>query len=222
MKLRNIGSEILGTAVLVMTVVGSGIMAQKLSSDTGVQLLINSLCTASILYLLITILGDASGAHFNPLVSLVSVIRREKSASELLFYVVAQFVGGISGAMLSNLMFSHPAIYMSQHTRSGVNLWLGEVVATAGLIFVIFHAINFGKSKIIPILVPAWIGSAYFFTSSTSFANPAVTVARAFSDTFSGIKLSSVSGFVGAQIVGALIGYALVLYFTSEKAANHE
>ena len=111
---------------------------------------------------------------------------------------------------------------MSQNSRSGVNLWLGEVVATAGLIFVIFQAINFGKSKIIPILVPAWIGSAYFFTSSTSFANPAVTIARAFSDTFSGIKLSSVSGFVGAQIVGALIGYALVLYFTSEKAENHE
>ena len=172
--------------------------------------------------LLFELLGPISGAHFNPLVSIISVFRREKSASELLFYVVAQCAGGISGAMLANLMFSNPAIYMSQNTRSGLNLWLGDVVATAGLIFVIFQAINSGKSKIIPILVPAWIGSAYFFTSSTSFANPAVTISRAFSDTFSGIKLSSVSGFVGAQIIGALIGYALVLYFTTEKAENHE
>jgi len=172
--------------------------------------------------LLIELLGPISGAHFNPLVTIMSVIRREKSISELLFYVVAQCGGGISGAMLANLMFSNPAIYMSQNTRSGLNLWLGEVVATAGLIFVIFQAINSGKSKIIPILVPAWIGSAYFFTSSTSFANPAVTISRAFSDTFSGIKLSSVPGFVGAQFIGALIGYALVLYFTTEKAENHE
>ena len=215
-------AEFFGTALLVAVVVGSGTMAVNISQDVGVQLLINTIATIFALGLLIELLGPISGAHFNPLVTIISVFRREKSVSELLFYVVAQCAGGISGAMLANLMFSHPAIYMSQNTRSGSNLWLGEVVATAGLIFVIFQAISFGKSKIIPILVPAWIGSAYFFTSSTSFANPAVTVARAFSDTFSGIKLSSVSGFVGAQIVGALIGYALVLYFTSEKAENHE
>ena len=215
-------AEFFGTALLVAVVVGSGTMAVNISQDVGVQLLINTIATIFALGLLIELLGPISGAHFNPLVTIISVFRREKSLSELLFYVVAQCAGGISGAMLANLMFSHPAIYMSQNTRSGSNLWLGEVVATAGLIFVIFQAISFGKSKIIPILVPAWIGSAYFFTSSTSFANPAVTVARAFSDTFSGIKLSSVSGFVGAQIVGALIGYALVLYFTSEKAENHE
>ena len=215
-------AEFFGTALLVAVVVGSGTMAVNISQDVGVQLLINTIATIFALGLLIELLGPISGAHFNPLVTIISVFRREKSLSELLFYVIAQCAGGISGAMLANLMFSHPAIYMSQNTRSGSNLWLGEVVATAGLIFVIFQAISFGKSKIIPILVPAWIGSAYFFTSSTSFANPAVTVARAFSDTFSGIKLSSVSGFVGAQIVGALIGYALVLYFTSEKAENHE
>ena len=215
-------AEFFGTALLVAVVVGSGTMAVNISQDVGVQLLINTIETIFALGLLIELLGPISGAHFNPLVTIISVFRREKSLSELLFYVVAQCAGGISGAMLANLMFSHPAIYMSQNTRSGSNLWLGEVVATAGLIFVIFQAISFGKSKIIPILVPAWIGSAYFFTSSTSFANPAVTIARAFSDTFSGIKLSSVSGFVGAQIVGALIGYALVLYFTSEKAENHE
>ncbi len=215
-------AEFFGTALLVAVVVGSGTMAVNISQDVGVQLLINTIATIFALGLLIELLGPISGAHFNPLVTIVSVIRREKSVSELLFYVVAQCCGGISGAVLANLMFSNPAIYMSQNSRSGINLWLGEVVATAGLIFAIFQAINLGKSKIIPILVPAWIGSAYFFTSSTSFANPAVTVARAFSDTFSGIKLSSVSGFVGGQIVGALIGYALVLYFTSEKAENHE
>ena len=215
-------AEFFGTALLVAVVVGSGTMAVNISQDVGVQLLINTIATIFALGLLIELLGPISGAHFNPLVTIISVFRREKSLSELLFYVIAQCAGGISGAMLANLMFSHPAIYMSQNTRSGSNLWLGEVVATAGLIFVIFQAVSFGKSKIIPILVPAWIGSAYFFTSSTSFANPAVTIARAFSDTFSGIKLSSVSGFVGAQIVGALIGYALVLYFTSEKAENHE
>ncbi len=215
-------AEFFGTALLVAVVVGSGTMAVNISQDVGVQLLINTIATIFALGLLIELLGPISGAHFNPLVTIVSVIRREKSVSELLFYVVAQCAGGIVGAMLANLMFSNPAIYMSQNSRSGINLWLGEVVATAGLIFAIFQAINLGKSKIIPILVPAWIGSAYFFTSSTSFANPAVTVARAFSDTFSGIKLSSVSGFVGGQIVGALIGYALVLYFTSEKAENHE
>ena len=215
-------AEFFGTALLVSVVVGSGTMAVNISQDVGVQLLINTIATIFALGLLIELLGPISGAHFNPLVTIVSVIRREKSVSELLFYGVAQCCGGISGAVLANLMFSNPAIYMSQNSRSGINLWLGEVVATAGLIFAIFQAINLGKSKIIPILVPAWIGSAYFFTSSTSFANPAVTVARAFSDTFSGIKLSSVSGFVGGQIVGALIGYALVLYFTSEKAENHE
>jgi len=215
-------AEFFGTGVLVAVVVGSGAMAANISQDVGVQLLINTVATIFALGLLIELLVPISGAHFNPLVSIISVMRREKSISELLFYVVAQCAGGISGAMLANLMFSHPAIYMSHHSRSGINLWFGEVVATAGLIFVIFQAINSGKSKIIPILVPAWIGSAYFFTSSTSFANPAVTISRSFSDTFSGIKLSSVSGFVGAQIIGALIGYALVLYFTSEKAANHE
>ena len=220
--MKKLLAEYLGTTLLVAIVVGSGIMATDLTQDVGLQLLINTIATVFGLAVLILILAPISGAHFNPLVTIISVFRREKSVSELLFYVVAQCAGGISGAMLANLMFSHPAIYMSQNTRSGSNLWLGEVVATTGLIFVIFQAINFGKSKIIPILVPAWIGSAYFFTSSTSFANPAVTIARAFSDTFSGIKLSSVSGFVGAQIVGALIGYALVLYFTSEKAENHE
>lgn len=215
-------SEFLGTGVLVAVVVGSGTMAGNISQDVGVQLLINTVATIFALGLLIELLGPISGAHFNPLVSIISFLRHKKSISELLFYVVAQCIGGISGAILANLMFSHPAIYMSQNSRSGINLWLGEVVATAGLIFVIFQTINSGKSKIIPILVPAWIGSAYFFTSSTSFANPAVTVARAFSDTFSGIKLSSVSGFIGAQIVGALIGYVLVLYFTAKRAENHE
>ena len=138
-----------------------------------------------------------------------------------IFYVIAQCAGGILGAMLANLMFSHPAIFISQHSRSGLHLWLGEAVATAGLIFVIFQAINLGKSKLIPILVPAWIGAAYFFTSSTSFANPAVTLARSFTDTFSGIKISSVPGFVIAQCAGAVIGFGLTIFFKSETS-KHE
>jgi glycerol uptake facilitator-like aquaporin len=115
-------------------------------------------------------------------------------------------------------MFSHPAVFMSQHSRTGLQLWLGEIVATAGLIFVIFQVINIGKSKLIPIVVPAWIGAAYFFTSSTSFANPAVTLARSFTDSFSGIKISSVLGFVLAQCIGALIGFGLTIFFKSEMS----
>ena len=209
MKLRNIGAEILGTAVLVMTVVGSGIMAQKLSSDTGVQLLINSLCTAAILYLLITILGDVSGAHFNPLVSLIAAYKKDMKVSESLAYVASQFAGGFIGVALANLMFELPAFKASTHIRSGDHLYLSEVIATAGLIFIIFAALDQKREKKIPNLVACWIGAAYFFTSSTSFANPAVTFARGWSDTFAGIAPRSMAPFIAAQIVGAILGLIL-------------
>ena len=214
-------AEFLGTCTLVAVVVGSGAMAQNLTQDVGLELLINTVATVLALGLLIELFAPISESHFNPLVSVIQIIRRELSLSDAIFYVIAQCAGGILGAMLANLMFSHPAIFISQHSRSGLHLWLGEAVATAGLIFVIFQAINLGKSKLIPILVPAWIGAAYFFTSSTSFANPAVTLARSFTDTFSGIKISSVPGFVIAQCAGAVIGFGLTIFFKSETS-KHE
>jgi glycerol uptake facilitator-like aquaporin len=214
---RSVG-EFLGTGLLVAAVVGSGSMAQNLTQDVGLQLLINTLATIFALGVLIELFTPISGSHFNPLVSVIQVIRKELSVQVGLLYVFAQFVGGIAGAMLANLMFSHPAVFMSQHSRTGLQLWLGEIVATAGLIFVIFQVINIGKSKLIPVVVPAWIGAAYFFTSSTSFANPAVTLARSFTDSFSGIKISSVLGFVLAQCIGALIGFGLTIFFKSEMS----
>jgi glycerol uptake facilitator-like aquaporin len=218
---KRLVGEFLGTGILVAVVVGSGAMAENLTQDVGLELLINTVATVLALGLLIELFAPISGAHFNPLVSVIQIIRREFSLSDAFFYVIAQSLGGILGAMLANLMFSHPAIFNSQHSRTGLHLWLGEVVATAGLIFVIFQAINLGKSKLIPILVPAWIGAAYFFTSSTSFANPAVTLARSFTDTFSGIKISSVPGFVIAQCAGAVIGFGLTIFFKSETS-KHE
>ena len=209
MKLRNFGSEIFGTAVLVMTVVGSGIMAQKLSSDTGVQLLINSVSTAAILYLLITILGDLGGAHFNPLVSLIAAYKKDLKISESLVYIASQFAGGLIGVALANLMFELPALNASTHIRSGGHLYLSEVIATAGLIFIIFAALDQKREKKIPNLVACWSGAAYFITSSTSLANPAVTFARGWSDTFAGIAPKSIALFIEAQIVGAILGFIL-------------
>ena len=209
MKIRKVGAEFLGSAVLVMTVIGSGEMAQNLSTDTAVQLLINSLATAAILYLLITLLGDISGAHFNPLVTLITLYKREISISQTLQFLFAQFLGALAGAGLANLLFDLPLFTASTKIRSGDHLLLSEIIATAGLIFTIFIAIDQSRQKKIPVLVACWIGAAYFFTSSTSFANPAVTFARGCSDTFAGIAPESIAPFIGAQLVGAVIGLAL-------------
>ena len=212
-------AEFLGTAVLVATVVGSGIMATNLSVDLGIDLLINTVAIVFVLYILITLLAPISGAHFNPLVSGIAYFRKELSAANTIYFFVAQILGGSLGAILANLMFEHPAIEPSQHARIGSHLLLGEVIASAGLIFIIFLAIKQGIDKKIPRLVAAWIGAAYFFTSSTSFANPAVTIARSLTDSFSGIKFSSVPGFIAAQIVGAILGYA-GFRFISSKAKS--
>lgn len=209
MKIRKVGAEFLGSAVLVMTVIGSGEMAQNLSTDTAVQLLVNSLATAAILYLLITLLADISGAHFNPLVTLITLYKREVSISQTLQYLFAQFLGALTGAGLANLLFDLPLFTASTKIRSGDNLLLSEIIATAGLIFTIFIAIDQSREKKIPVLVSCWIGAAYFFTSSTSFANPAVTFARGWSDTFAGISPESIAPFIGAQLVGAVIGLVL-------------
>ena len=192
-----------------MTVIGSGEMAQNLSSDTGVQLLINSLSTAAILYALITLLSEISGAHFNPLVTLVLTYKREMKISETVQYIIAQFFGALIGAGLANLIFDLPVFSASTKVRSGGHLFLSEIIATAGLIFIIFAALDQKRDKKIPTLVACWIGAAYFFTSSTSFANPAVTFARGWSDTFAGIAPKSIAPFIAAQLLGAILGLIL-------------
>jgi glycerol uptake facilitator-like aquaporin len=217
---KKLFAEFLGTAVLVATVVGSGIMATNLSADLGIDLLINTVATVFVLYILITLLAPISGAHFNPLVSAISFFRKELSAASTIYFFIAQILGGSLGAVLANLMFEHPAIEPSQHVRNGSHLLLGELIASAGLIFIIFLAVKQGIDKKIPRLVAAWIGGAYFFTSSTSFANPAVTIARGLTDSFSGIKFISVPGFIGAQIVGAILGYAGFRFITSKTKSG--
>lgn len=216
MKIRKAGAELLGSAILVMTVIGSGEMAQNLSSDTALQLLINSLATAAILYLLITLLADISGAHFNPLVTLIFAYKRELSLGQTVQFIFAQLLGALAGAGLANLLFDLPVFTPSKHVRGGGHLFLSEIIATAGLIFIIFIALDQKREKKIPVLVACWIGAAYFFTSSTSFANPAVTFARGWSDTFAGIAPESIALFISAQLIGAVLGFALTQSLSSK------
>ena len=204
--LRKLIAEFLGTCTLVAVVVGSGTMATNLSADRGVDLLINTLSTVLALGILILVLGPISGAHFNPAVTLSELGQKRIGFNEASLFLVAQFSGGVVGTILANLMFKNPAIFQSHHVRSGANLWLGEVIATAGLLLLIQILRGQNKLALAPVVLAGWIGSAYFFTSSTSFANPAVTLARGFTDTFSGIALKSVAGFIVAQLLGALLG----------------
>lgn len=208
--LRKWLAEYIGTATLVCVVVGSGIMGTNLSKDSGVALLINAFSTIFALALLILIIAPISGAHFNPAVSLVQVLRREMNAVEFLSFISAQIAGAISGAIIANVMFDLEAIQISTNERVSTGTLVGEVIATAGLITVIFVLVVRSQDKLIPVAVAAWIGSAYFFTSSTSFANPAVTIGRVFSDTFAGINPASVLPFIIAQLIGAMLGVALV------------
>ena len=208
--LRKWLAEYIGTATLVCVVVGSGIMGTNLSKDSGVALLINAFSTIFALALLILIIAPISGAHFNPAVSLVQVLRREMNAVEFLSFISAQIAGAISGAIIANVMFDLEAIQISTNERVSTGTLVGEVIATAGLITVIFVLVARTQDKLIPVAVAAWIGSAYFFTSSTSFANPAVTIGRVFSDTFAGINPASVLPFIIAQLIGAMLGVALV------------
>ena len=219
---RRLVAEFLGTALLVAVVIGSGIAAQRLSpTDTGLQLLQNSLTTVFGLGVLILLFGPVSGAHFNPVVSAVdwAVGRRSQTGltgSDVLTYTLAQILGGIGGALLANVMFGLAAVQISQHARAAPGLWVGELVATAGLIAVILTLARTGRASLSAASVAAWIGAAYWFTSSTSFANPAVTIARMFSDTFSGIAPASVPMFIVFQILGAALGTVLALYLYSD------
>jgi glycerol uptake facilitator-like aquaporin len=199
-------AEFFGTLVLVCVVVGSGIMGTNLSADAGIALLINTVSTIFALALLILILGPVSGAQFNPVVSLALLLQKKITAAKFLAYLPAQILGAIAGAILANLMFNLEAVQISEKYRISSGTLVGEVLATAGLLIVILVLIKRNQENLIAVSVAAWIGSAYFFTSSTSFANPAVTIGRVFSDTFAGISPDSVLPFVGAQLVGMALG----------------
>jgi glycerol uptake facilitator-like aquaporin len=199
-------AEALGTALLLTIVIGSGIMAERLAGgNIAIALLGNTVATVWGLYFLIHTFGPSSGAHFNPAVSLVMAIRRELPWTDLIPYVVVQLIGAACGAWLAHTMFDLSLLQWSAKVRTGPSLWLAEVVATAGLLLVILRAPE-GRA---PSLVAAYIGAAYWFTASTSFANPAAAFGRMFSDTFAGIAPSSVLGFVAAELIGALVGLGL-------------
>jgi glycerol uptake facilitator-like aquaporin len=205
--LRKVVAEALGTGLLVATVVGSGIMAERLTHDAGLMLLGNALPTAGMLVVLISILGPISGAHLNPVVTLVFLLRREIAARLALPYMLAQLVGGMIGVVAAHAMFAAAPVTLSAHIRTGAPLWFAEAVATLGLVLVVILGQRLRGA--LPALVGLYIGCAYWFTASTSFANPAVTLARAFTDSFSGIALADVPAFIAAQVAGGLIGLAL-------------
>lgn len=219
---RRVAAEAIGTAILVAAVVGSGIMATTLTDDLALALLINAVATVAALAVLIWTLGPISGAHFNPAVTAVAAVRREIAGGEAGLYVGAQLTGALAGVALADLMFDLPAWHASTHDRVGLGVLLGEVVATAGLLSLIGAITRTGHGHVGPALVPVWIGSAYFFTASTSFANPAVTVGRAFTDTFAGISPASVPLFIGAQLLGAAIGALLTEFFYPRPGVTPE
>ncbi len=209
MLARRALAEALGTALLVAAVIGSGIAASRLSpGDAGLQLFENAAATAAALVAIILALGPVSGAHLNPVVTLVDRAFGGVTSSEAGVYVGAQLVGGAIGATAANAMFSLPLMELSTTSREAGGLWLSEIIATFGLLLVIFGVVRSGRSATAPFAVGAYVGAAYFFTSSTSFANPAVTVARTLSNTFAGIAPASVPAFLAAQLVGA--AFALV------------
>ena len=204
---RRLASEAIGTAFLVATVVGSGVMAERLTHDTALALLGNTLATGAILVVLISVLGPVSGAHFNPAVTFAMRLKGSISSAEAAAYVVAQIAGGIAGTLAAHLMFELPLFEASTHVRSGAGQWFAEVVAAFGLVGVILGGLRF-RAEAIPWLVGLYITAAYWFTASTSFANPAVAIARALTDTFSGIRPLDVPAFIAAELLGAAFAVA--------------
>jgi glycerol uptake facilitator-like aquaporin len=192
-------------------------MAQSLTNDVGVQLLINAAATGAALWLLITLFAPISCAHFNPVVTGIAFFRKEISVKSAVQFIVAQITGAIFGTILANVIFDNPAIDISQKSRDGGNLLLSEALATAGLVFVIYQLSSIEKGRYVATGVAAWIFAAYFFTSSTSFANPAISIGRIFSNTFAGIAPHSAFTFIPFQIAGAAIGYALFYYFNNRE-----
>jgi glycerol uptake facilitator-like aquaporin len=215
---RRLVAEALGTFILVMAVVGSGIMAETLAGgNVAIALLCNTIATGAVLFVIITIFAPISGAHFNPAVSLVMASRGELSWQETLAYIAVQIVGGCLGAVVAHLMFGLDLLQLGSKARHGVGQWAGEFIATFGLIATILGCVRF-KPKAVATAVGLYITSAYWFTASTSFANPAVTIARALSNTFAGIAPANVTGFILAQIAGALIALASANWLLQKDA----
>ena len=213
---RKVLAEALGALLLTACVIGSGIMAERLAGgNAAVALLANTLATVAVLATLIALLGPISGAHFNPMVSAVAFLNRQIDARTAFLYAAAQVAGCCAGAVLANAMFELPLIHASNHVRAGGAQWLSELVATAGLIFVAFGSPTLKEAAW---RVALWIGAAYWFTASTSFANPAITIGRSLSDTFTGIRPADVPGFIAAQVVGALVGAQLLRLLAERKA----
>ena len=213
---RRLAAEALGTAFLVATVVGSGIMAESLTKDVALALLGNTLPTGAILVVLITILGPISGAHFNPAVTTVFALKRELLPAEALGYVLAQIAGGIAGTLMAHAMFALPLWDVSLKARTGGPQWLAESVAAFGLVMTILAGLKFNRPAI-PWLVGLYITAAYWFTSSTSFANPAVAIARSLTNTFSGIRPADLPGFIAAEVVGAVAALWLMGWLLSSE-----
>ena len=227
-ELRRIVAEFLGSILLTALVIGSGIAAVSLSPhDVGLELLENALATAFGLFAIILIFAPVSGAHFNPVVSIVDAAFGFRPWRDVALYVPAQVAGCVVGAILANVMFALPAVTFSTHDRLTGQHFLAEIVATAGLILIIFSLARSGRSAWAAPAVGAYIGAAYFFTSSASFANPAITIGRMFSDTFAGIAPGSTLGYVGAQLIGGAIGFSLIRFLfprgsRPETADTHE
>lgn len=214
---RALIAEFLGTAVLVCAVVGSGIMGTLLTNDLAVTLLINTVSTIAALGVAIWLFQPISGAHFNPAVTLVAVIRKEMKMLDAGTYMIVQILGAVAGVVIANIMFELPIVDFSTNDRSGYGLMLSEVLATAGLLFIIVTAVLRERSEALIILVPAWIGAAYFFSSSTSFANPAVTIGRTLTDTFTGISPANALPFIAMQIIGAILGAFIAMKLAPRK-----
>lgn len=214
---RRLAAEGLGTALLVGTVVGSGIMADRLTNDTALALLGNTIPTGAILFVLITVLGPISGAHFNPAVTVVFAARGDLSRVHAFGYILTQIAGGIVGTLLAHLMFDLPVLQLATNARTGPSQWVSEAVAAFGLVAVILGGLS-ARPQAVPALVGLYITAAYWFTASTSFANPAVTVARALTDTFSGIRPIDAPGFIVAQLAGAFLALLVArwLFRTTE------
>ena len=215
--LKKVTAEFLGSLLLAASVVGSGIMATTLTQDIAVQLFVNTITTVFMLFVIITLFSSISGAHFNPLVTIVELFYKRVTFQEAALFIVSQIIGTSAGVVIANLMFNKPAIEQSTFTRSGSYLFLAEIVATTGLILSILLLRHQNNGSMAAVVVPAWIGAAYIFTSSTSFANPAITFARSLSESFAGISIKSVPMFILAQCLGAVLGVLLAALLTTEK-----